>query len=44
MSVKTFADPGVKKLLDEHFLFVELNVDQKRDVAKWFEGDAIPDT
>ncbi len=44
MSVRTFADPAVRKLLTEHFVFVELNVDEKRDVATWFEGDAIPDT
>ncbi len=44
MSVKTFSDPEVRKLLDQHFVFVELNVDEKRDAAKWFDGDAIPDT
>jgi uncharacterized protein YyaL (SSP411 family) len=44
MSVKTFSDPEVKAILDEHFVVVELNVDQKRDVASWFQGEAIPDT
>ena len=44
MSGKTFADPEVKKLIKEHFVFVELNVDHKRDAAAWFAASAIPDT
>lgn len=44
MSVRTFADPEVKKLLEEHFVFVELNVDHQQEAAAWFQGEAIPDT
>lgn len=44
MSVKTFADPEVKRILDEHFVFVELNVDHQKEAAAWFKGEAIPDT
>lgn len=44
MSVETFADPEVKKLLDQHFVFVELNVDKEKEAAAWFRGEAIPDT
>ena len=44
MSVKTFGDPEVKKILDEHFVFVELNVDHEKEAAAWFKGKAIPDT
>jgi len=44
MSVQTFADPEVKKLLDDHFIFVELNVDHEKEAAGWFAGTAIPDT
>jgi thioredoxin-like negative regulator of GroEL len=43
MSVKTFADPDVKKLLDEQFVFASLNVDSQRQAASWFAGSAIPD-
>jgi thioredoxin-like negative regulator of GroEL len=43
MSGKTFADPEVKKLLDERFVFVRLNVDREKEAAAWFRGDAIPD-
>lgn len=42
--MKTFADPEVRKLIDEHFIFVELNVDHEREAAAWFRGEAIPDT
>jgi len=44
MSVKTFGDPDVKKLIDEHFVFVEVNVDHEKEAARWFAGSAIPDT
>ena len=44
MSVKTFADPEVKKLINEDFVFVELNVDHQKEAASWFKGEAIPDT
>jgi len=44
MSGKTFGDPEVKKILDEHFVFVELNVDRHQEAARWFQGEAIPDT
>lgn len=42
--MKTFADPKVKGILDEHFVFVELNVDRQKEAASWFQGEAIPDT
>lgn len=42
--MKTFADPDVKKLIEEHFVFVELNVDHEKEAAGWFDGAAIPDT
>lgn len=44
MSVRTFADPEVKRLIDQHFVFVELNVDREKEAAGWFAGSAIPDT
>ena len=44
MSVKTFADPEVKRLIDAHFVFVELNVDHEKDAATWFAASAVPDT
>ena len=44
MSVKTFADSEVEKILDEHFVFVELNVDHEKEAAGWFAGKGIPDT
>ncbi len=44
MSVETFANPEVKKLIDHHFVFVELNVDKEKEAAAWFRGEAIPDT
>jgi thioredoxin-related protein len=44
MSVKTFAHPEVKKLIDQHFVLVELNVDHAKEAAGWFAGKAIPDT
>ena len=44
MSVKTFDAPEVKKLIDEHFLFVELNVDHEKEAAGWFAASSIPDT
>ena len=43
MSVKTFAAPAVRKLIDEHFVFIEINVDHEKEVAAWFGGEAIPD-
>jgi len=42
--VQTFGNPGVRELLDRHFVFVELNVDWEREAAAWFRGEAIPDT
>lgn len=44
MSVKTFNDPQVKKLIDEHFVFVELDVDKEKAASGWFASAAIPDT
>jgi thioredoxin-related protein len=44
MSVKTFNDTKVKKILDEHFVFVELDVEKEKDAAGWFASSAIPDT
>ena len=44
MSGKTFADLEVKKLMKEHFVFVELNVDQDKESADQFGIVAIPDT
>lgn len=44
MSVQTFADPEVKKLLDEQLVFVEVNTDHEEETARWFAGSAIPDT
>ncbi len=44
MSGMTFADPEVKKLIEEHFVFVELNVDHEKEAAGWFAAAAIPDT
>lgn len=44
MSVKTFNDPRVKKIIDEHFVFVELDVDNEKEAAGWFASRAIPDT
>jgi thioredoxin-related protein len=44
MSVKTFSDPEVRKVLDEHFVFVELNVENEKEAAGWFASAAIPDT
>ncbi len=44
MSVKTFAAPAVKKLIDEHFIFIEINVDHEKETAAWFQGETIPDT
>jgi hypothetical protein len=43
MSVKTFTAPDVKKLIDEHFVTIEINVDHEKESAAWFQGDAIPD-
>lgn len=43
MSVKTFAAPDVRKLIDEHFVFIEINVDHEKEAAAWFQGAAIPD-
>ncbi len=39
----TFADPAVTKLIEEHFILVELNVDHEREAAGWFAGQGIPD-
>lgn len=44
MSVVTFAHPEVRKLIDERFVFVEINVDHEKDAADWFEVKGIPDT
>ena len=44
MSGKTFADLEVKKLMEEHFVFVELDVDQDKEAADQFGIVAIPDT
>jgi len=44
MSVKTFAAPEVKKLIDEHFVFIEINMDHEKEASAWFQGEAIPDT
>ncbi len=44
MSGKTFKDPGVKKLMDEHFVFVELNVDKNKGAADQMGIVGIPDT
>jgi thioredoxin-like negative regulator of GroEL len=44
MSVKTFAAPEVRKLIDEHFIFMEINVDHEQAISAWFQGEAIPDT
>lgn len=41
--MKTFAASEVKKLIDEHFVFIEINVDQEKEAAAWFQGEAIPD-
>lgn len=43
MSVKTFANSEVKKLIEEHFVLAELNVDREKEAAGWFKGEAIPD-
>jgi len=44
MSVKTFNNPTVKKIIDERFVFVELNVENEKEAAGWFGGQGIPDT
>lgn len=44
MSGKTFADPTVQKIVQEHFVFVTLDVDREKSAAAWFGGNAIPDT
>lgn len=44
MSVKTFADPKVRELLDRRFVFVKLNVENEQEAATWFGGQGIPDT
>lgn len=43
MSVKTFAAPDVKRLIDEHFVTIQINVDHEKEAAAWFQGEAIPD-
>ena len=35
---------GLRKMIEEHFVFVELNVDHEKDAADWFAASAIPDT
>lgn len=44
MSATTFSNPEVKRLIAEHFLFLELNVDKEKEAAAWFRGEGIPDT
>lgn len=44
MSVQTFGDPRVKKVIEASFVFSEIDVDKGKDAAKWFAGSAIPDT
>lgn len=44
MSATTFSDPRVKKLIDEHFVMIEINVDHEKAAAAWFRGEGIPDT
>jgi len=44
MSVKTFNDPTVKKIIDERFVFVELDVENEKEASGWFASTAIPDT
>ena len=44
MSGKTFANPEVKDLIEKHFVFVELNVDQHKEAADQMGIVGIPDT
>ncbi len=44
MSGKTFANPIVKRLIEEHFVFVVLNVDQDKPSADQLGIVGIPDT
>lgn len=44
MSTATFGHPDVRKLLEERFIAVEINVDHQKEAAAWFGGSAIPDT
>lgn len=41
--MKTFAAPDVRWLIDQHFVFVEINVDHEMEAAAWFHGEGIPD-
>ena len=40
----TFANPEVKKLIDENFVFVVLNVDRNKEAADQMGIVGIPDT
>ena len=44
MSGKTFANPVVKSLIENHFIFVVLNVDQDKESADRMGIVGIPDT
>ena len=44
MSGKTFANPVVRSLIEEHFIFVVLNVDQDKRSADQMGIMGIPDT
>ncbi len=44
MSGKTFANPAVKNLIEQHFVFVVINVDQDKQSADQMGIVGIPDT
>ena len=44
MSGMTFANPEVKSLIEKHFVFVVLNVDQDTEAADKMGIVGIPDT
>ena len=40
---ETFADPRIKKLMDEQCVFVKVDVEKTPEIAKYFETAGIPD-
>lgn len=41
--MKTFPAPEVRSLIDRHFVFVELDIEEHEAAAEWLDVSAIPD-